>query len=260
MENNIVVFNNVEFGEVRVVEMDSEVWFVGKDVSEILGYKQTSNMKKLIDKEDLKEINPQTVANTGFIQNGTILEPNPNIKRMLLINESGLYTAIFGSKLPSAKKFKHWVTSEVLPQIRKTGSYSVTPQLPQTYLEALEALVESEKVKLAQAKQLEEQRPKVEFATQVTNSEDCIDVGDFAKAIQNENIKMGRNKLFAWLRDNKYLMEDNVPYQKYINNGYFRVIETVKETDFGDRVYVKTLITGKGQIELLKRLKKNSFN
>ena len=257
MENNIVVFNNVEFGEVRVVEMDSEVWFVGKEVAEVLGYKDKSDaLKRHVDYEDKKRVNFKAYGDTPLAS----LWKGSDYSDKTLINESGLYALIFGSKLPSAKKFKHWVTSEVLPQIRKTGGYIPTEEGMSDAEIMSRALVIAHRTIEEKEKLLTQQKPLVEFATQVTNSEDCIDVGDFAKAIQNENIKMGRNKLFAWLRDNKYLMEDNVPYQKYINNGYFRVIETVKETDFGDRVYVKTLITGKGQIELLKRLKKNSFN
>lgn len=123
----VQIFENSDFGEIRTITKDNEVWFVAKDVSKILGYKETANMRKLIEKEDCLEIDPQNVENTGFVQNGmTVLEPNINIRRMLLINESGLYQAIFNSTLPNAKKFKRWVTSEILPTIRKTGTYQVS--------------------------------------------------------------------------------------------------------------------------------------
>lgn len=122
--NNLKIFEKEEFGQIRtILDENNEPWFVAKDIAEILGYKQTANMVKILDDRDYKEINPQNVANTGFIQNGITLEPNENIKRMLVINESALYQAIFGSTLEKAKKFKRWVTSEVLPAIRKHGAY-----------------------------------------------------------------------------------------------------------------------------------------
>lgn len=122
--NELKIFEKEEFGQIRtILDEDNEPWFVGKDISEILGYKQTANMVKILDDRDYKEINPQNVVNTGFIQNGITLEPNENIKRMLVINESALYQAIFGSTLEKAKEFKRWVTSEVLPAIRRQGAY-----------------------------------------------------------------------------------------------------------------------------------------
>ena len=104
-------------------------------------------------------------------------------------------------------------------------------------------------------KQIEEQKPLVSFATQVTNSSDCIDIGQFAKVLKDENIKIGRNKLFSWLRENKYLMNNNEPYQKFIDNGYFAVVEVTKQTAYGVKIYTKTLITGKGQIYILEKLR-----
>ena len=106
IQNSIKVFENPIFGKIRMVMVDDEPWFVAKDISDKLGYAQTSNMMKRIDDEDFKS---------------SVLD-GMNMKS-LLINESGLYSAIIGSKLPSAKQFKHWVTSEVLPTIRKTGGY-----------------------------------------------------------------------------------------------------------------------------------------
>lgn len=115
---------------VRVLIIGGQPWFVAKDVAEILGYAHPKNMYKLIDKEDKQNVNPQTVENAGLLQNGAIqncksnqIEPNPNVKRMTIINESGLYAGIFGSTLSQAKVFKRWVTSEVLPSIRETGRY-----------------------------------------------------------------------------------------------------------------------------------------
>ncbi len=119
------IFRNEELGSVRTVSINEELYFVGKDVAEILGYRETANMRKLIEKEDYIEIDPQSTLFTRFVQNGTVLEPNKNVRRMLLINESGLYTAMFNSTLPNAKRFKHWVTSEVLPSICRNGAYAI---------------------------------------------------------------------------------------------------------------------------------------
>lgn len=131
-DTDIQIFNNPEFGEIRTVIINNEPWFVARDLSEKLGYQQTNNMKKLIDADDTKEIDPQNLEFSGLLQNGaSALEPNKFIRRLLLINESGLYAAIFNSTQPNAKRFKKWVTSEVLPSIRKTGGYNA-PELPTT--------------------------------------------------------------------------------------------------------------------------------
>lgn len=122
---NIQTYENPEFGKFRTLLINGEPWFIGKEIAKVLGYAETANMRKLLEKEEYAEINPQSPDFKGFVQNGVSLEPNPNIFRMLLVNESGLYNAIFNSTLPKAKKFKRWVTSEVLPSIRKTGSYGV---------------------------------------------------------------------------------------------------------------------------------------
>lgn len=111
--NEIKIFENPDFGEIRTIIIDGEPWFVSKDISEKLGYTRTSNMTKLVDEEDKRNISSSDLEQQGYRQNYTIG----------IINESGLYAAIFGSKQDNARKFKHWVTSEVLPQIRKTGCY-----------------------------------------------------------------------------------------------------------------------------------------
>lgn len=125
--NDITIFNNPEFGDVRTIMIDGEPWFVSGDVSKALGYTRTPNMIKLVDDEDKQNISSSILEQQAYKQTYTIG----------IINESGLYAAIFGSKLESAKKFKKWVTSDVLPQLRKTGSYG-TPKLPQTPMELLE--------------------------------------------------------------------------------------------------------------------------
>ena len=103
---------------------------------------------------------------------------------------------------------------------------------------------------------IEEDKPLVEFAEQVSLSADAIDIGTFSKLIKDEDIKLGRNQLFEWLRDNKYLMKNNVPYQQYIDNGYFKVIEQIYKTPYGNKINVKTLITPIGQIKLIEKLRK----
>ena len=103
---------------------------------------------------------------------------------------------------------------------------------------------------------IEEDKPLVEFAEQVSSSADAIDIGTFAKLIKDENIRLGRNQLFNWLRDNKYLMKNNIPYQQYIDNGYFKVIEQPYKTPYGNKINVKTLINPIGQIKLIEKLRK----
>ena len=125
MKELVKIFENEDLGKIRVVILDGEPWFVGKDVSEILGYVNPSSMYKLIDESDKRNIDPQSTEFIGSFQNGVILEPNTNIRKLTVINESGLYDSIFGSTLESAKTFKKWVTSVLLPTIRKTGGYVV---------------------------------------------------------------------------------------------------------------------------------------
>lgn len=115
--NELQIFNNEEFGEIRTVEINGEPWFVGKDISDILGYAEVANMRKLLEDDEYMEINPQKPEFKGFVQNRSTF-------RLLLINESGLYQSIFNSTLEKAKRFRHWVTSEVLPDIRKHGIYA----------------------------------------------------------------------------------------------------------------------------------------
>ena len=257
----IKIFNNDEFGKVRIITIDNEPWFVGKDISEILKYKETANMRKLLDNCEYQEIDPQSIDFTGFVQNGTTLEPNKNIRRMLLINESGLYNAIFNSTLPSAIKFRRWVTSEVLPSIRKNGGYiqgqenlSDTELLAKAILVAQRTIEERDKKIAEQSSLIEEQKPLVTFALNVTDSEHSMDIGEFAKIVNKKDWNLGRNKLFRWLRDKKIFMESNVPYQKYIDNGYFTCIEVNKSSEYGSKNFSKSLITPKGQVWLTNKL------
>jgi phage antirepressor YoqD-like protein len=131
----------------------------------------------------------------------------------------------------------------------------VKPKVPQTYLEALKELVQITEEKERLVAKVEQDAPLVTFAETVTNSTDCIAVGDLAKVVSDQNIKLGRNKLFQWLRDNDYLMEDNKPYQKYIEQGLFSLIEQTFKTPYGDKVGFKTLVTGKGQITIVEKLR-----
>lgn len=239
--NELQIYSSEEFGSVRTVEINEEPWFVGKDVSDILGYAEVANMRKLLEDDEYMEINPQKPEFKGFVQNGSTF-------RMLLINESGLYQAIFHSTLEGAKRFRHWVTSEVLPSIRKTGGY----QLPQTYSEALRAL--ADKAEEAERLAIENNRmkPKADFYDAVASSKDVIDIGQVAKVLAVPGI--GRNKLFTILKDRRILMSSNVPYQKYIDRGYFKLIEQKFTTPDGEtRVSVKTVVYQKG-VDAIRKL------
>lgn len=238
--DKIKVFRNYDF-EVRVTMKDDEFWFVGKDVAEALGYSDTFGaLKKHVDNED-KTTMPIQQSGSNYKTTATI------------INESGLYSLILSSKLPTAKRFKRWVTSEVLPMIRKFGAY--TFYLPQTYNEALVALGDIAKKNIDLQNQLEKAKPKVEFADAITSCETSIPIGLFAKTIAKE-LDIGRNRLFEKLREWNLLMtlpsEYNKPTQRAIALGIFEI----EENKFKDNlITTKVKITPKGQLYIYKRLK-----
>lgn len=241
--NDIQIFNNSEFGQIRTIEIDGEPWFVGNDVAKSLGY--TNPRDAILNHVFDDDKGVEKLDTLGGAQNMTV------------INESGMYSLIFNSRLESAKKFKHWVTSEVIPSIRKTGGYN----LPQTYPEALRALADqAEKAEklLIQNNELQlanqEMKPKAEFFDAVAGSKKAMSMEEVAKILSYPGI--GRNKLFEILRNQNILQSDNIPYQKYIDSGYFRVIE--QKYNVGDevRINIKTLVFQKGVDFIRKTLDK----
>lgn len=236
--NEVQLFN-FENHEVRSLLINSEPWFIGKDVAEILGYSNPRDaISKHVDSED---------KNSVAIRDG-ITRGNPN---QTVINESGLYCLVLSSKLPSAKKFKRWVTSEVLPALRKTGQYQVK-ELSGSELMA-RALIEAQNVLAAKDKQIEEMKPKVVFADAVATSHTSILVGELAKILKQNGIDMGQKRLFAWLRENGFLIKRkgtdyNMPTQKAMDLGLFEIKEGSYVNGSGVNITTKTpKVTGKGQ-------------
>ena len=208
--NDLQIFKNAEFGEIRTVTINDEPWFVGKDVAVALGYKKPENALSVhVDKED---------KTTTLIQ-GT----GSNYKTTAtVINESGLYSLILSSKLPNAKKFKRWVTSEVLPSIRKHGMYAVDELInnPDMAIKAFTALKEEREKSKRLQEDVTRMKPKEVFADAVKTSHTSILVGDLAKMLKQNDIETGPKRLFEWLRQNNYLIKSgssrNMPTQKYL--------------------------------------------
>lgn len=235
--NELQVFKNQEFGSVRTLTLNDEPWFVGKDVAKALGYADTFGaLKKHVMGED--KLNCQ-------------IDSSGQKRDMTCVNESGLYSLIFGSKLESAQKFKRWVTSEVLPALRKTGQYQVK-ELSGSELMA-RALIEAQNVLAAKDKVIEEMKPKVVFADAVATSHTSILVGELAKILKQNGIDMGQKRLFAWLREKGYLIKRqgtdyNMPTQKAMELGLFEIKEGSYVNGSGVNITTKTpKITGKGQ-------------
>ena len=236
--NEVQLFN-FENHEVRSLLINSEPWFVGRDVAEVLGYKKPENaIANHVDDDD---------KTTTLIRG---IGSNYKSKTMI-INESGLYSLVLSSKLPSAKKFKRWVTSEVLPALRKTGQYQVK-ELSGSELMA-RALIEAQNVLAAKDKVIEEMKPKVVFADAVATSHTSILVGELAKILKQNGIDMGQKRLFAWLRENGFLIKRkgtdyNMPTQKAMDLGLFEIKEGSYVNGSGVNITTKTpKVTGKGQ-------------
>lgn len=248
MNNMIRIFENEKFGKVRTVIVNGEPWFAAKDVAEILGYTETAKAVRTHVDEDDKGVSRMDTP--GGKQNVTV------------INESGLYSLILSSKMPRAKEFKRWVTAEILPTLRRTGGYVGNVNMfVDNYLSFCEESVkELFKLQFRCIDQLNERirhdKPLVEFADQVSNTDNLIDMNAMAKLARAERIPIGRNRLYAVLRGMGILMTDNLPYQKYIDRGYFKVKESVFKTSAMTKTYRQTYVTGKGQLFVISLLKK----
>lgn len=243
--NNIQIFKNEEFGQVRVITKDNEFWFIGADITEKLGYQNGSrDINRHTDEDDREEV----IVFDG-IQN----------RKMIAINESGLYSLILSSKLPGAKKFKRWVTSEVLPQIRKTGGYipideeeSEQDILAKALLIAQNTLKKKDELIKAKDKELES---KNRFLNQLAASENSLLVREVAKVASKENIVIGEKRLWAKLREWGLIFKNSTePKQTGIDKGLFEVNEGTKESKGKVFTYRTTRVTGKGQAYIIKKL------
>ena len=189
--NELQIFNSEEFGQIRTVTIDNEPWFVGKDVADILGYAKPLNaIATHVDEDD--SLKQGLTDSLGRTQN------------TIFINESGLYALIFGSKLESAKRFKHWVTSEVLPSIRKTGCYQKPVQGKE--LLAL-AVLEAQKTIEEKDAQIEEMKPHAILGQAITTANTSILVGDMAKILRQNGVNIGGQRFFEYLREKGYLIK-----------------------------------------------------
>ena len=254
MDNNLQIFNNAEFGKVRTIVENEEVWFVGKDVAEALGY--SNPLKAIRDHVD----DDDKGMNKTFT-------PAGGKQQTIFINESGLYSLVLSSKLPTAKKFKRWVTLEVLPSIRKHGGYLTPAKIeevllnPDTIIKLATDLKEERAKRVEVEKQLEINKPKVIFADAVSASKTSILIGDLAKLLKQNGHETGQKRLFQFLRDNEYLIKRkgadyNSPTQKSMEMGLFEIKETsVALPDDSVKVRKTTKVTGKGQIYFI-----NLFN
>ena len=237
--NELKVFENAEFGQIRGVEIDGESWLVGKDVAERLGYKDTSDaLKKHVDEEDKLT---RRFADSG--QN----------REMYVINESGFYSLVLGSKLPNAKKFKRWVTIEVLPAIRKHGGYLTAEKVeeallnPDVLIRLATELKDEREARRALESKVADDAPKVLFAQAVEQAENSILVGDLAKLIKQNGTDIGRDRLFARLRKEGYLgtiyNNYNMPTQRAMEMQLFRISDRTRTVK----------VTGKGQVYFINR-------
>lgn len=241
--SEIQIYSNPDFGQIRTVSIDNEPWFVGKDVTDILGYQNGSrDINRHVDEDDRRNY-----------QNGT---SDINNRGVIIINESGLYSLILSSKLPNAKEFKRWVTSEVLPSIRKHGAYLTDQKaydithnpnsLAELLLQAGEQLKQKDII-------IQEMKPDAILGRAITTADTSILIGDLAKIISQNGVPMGQKRLFEWMRNNGYLIkrngsDRNMPTQRSMEMGLFEIKESVHIDGNGcNKITRTTKVTGKGQ-------------
>jgi Prophage antirepressor len=249
MSNEIQVFQNQEFGELRIVVKDGEPWFVAKDVCDAL---EIENSRDAVARLDADE------RNTVVLNDGTPGNPNRAI-----VSESGLYSLVLGSRKPQARAFKRWVTHDVIPSIRKHGLYA-TPETaekilgdPDFLIQALTELKqEREQRQKAEAK-IEADKPKVLFADSVGSSRQAILIREMAKLLKQNGVDLGEKRFFSWLRANGYLIscgdDYNLPTQYSMERGLMIIRERTYTDDVHTRIMRTPMITGKGQQYFIRK-------
>lgn len=231
---DLQIFKNHTFGNVRVIEQGGEPWFVAKDVCDCLEIKNTTDALKRLDDDERARFNLGRQGETN------------------IVNEYGLYSLVLSSRKPEAKEFKRWITHEVIPSIRKYGSFNMA--IPRTLPDALNAYAREIEAHQKTQALLEAQRPKVLFADSVAASHTSILIGELAKLLHQNGVKdMGQKRLFAWMREHGYLIsrkanDYNMPTQRAMELGLFQIKETTVTHSDGHISVSKTpKVTGKGQ-------------
>ena len=252
--NDLQVFENKEFGQIRALEINNEPWLVGKDVAEILQYKEAHKaITRHVDEDDRMKY--------------PVTDELGRTQDVWVINESGLYSLVLCSQMKEAKRFKRWITKEVLPSIRKHGAY-MTPAViektlsdPDFIIQLATKLKEERQARIEGEKKIALDKPKVIFADAVTASKTSILVGELAKLLRQNGIDIGQNRLFEWLRQNGYLIKRrgtdyNMPTQYSMELGLFEVKETTITHSDGHISICKTpKVTGRGQIYFINKFK-----
>lgn len=234
---NEMIITNADFGSIRIEMRNGEPWFVGSSIAKVLKYQ--NQQKAIRDHVDAEDKLTEQIVLAG------------QRREVTLINESGLYSLILSSKMEEAKRFKHWITSEVLPAIRKTGGYQQTEPQGKELL-AL-AVLEAQKTIEEQNRAIERMRPKEIFADAVSASKTSILIGDLAKLIKQNGVDIGEKRLFQWMRENGYLIRKdgasyNMPTQKSMDLEVMEIKEsTITQPNGNVRISRTPKVTGKGQ-------------
>lgn len=249
--NELQIFNNEEFGDIRTVTKDNQPMFCLADVCKALEISHVTDVKNRLKQDGVGTA--EVIDSMGRKQNATF------------INESNLYRVIFQSRKESAERFTDWVTSEVLPSIRKNGGYIVGQEnlsddelLAKALMVAQSKIAERDRIISEKQERIEQMRPKEIFADAVSTSKTSILIGDLAKLICQNGFHIGQKRLFDWLRDNGYLMKHgasrNMPVQRYVEQGLFEIKESnVQNPDGSVRITRTTKVTGKGQVYFVNK-------
>ena len=245
--NEIQIFKNNEFGEIRTVSINDEPWFVASDICRALDIQNVTQAVQKLDDDERSMFNIGRQGNANCV------------------NEYGLYSLVLASRKPEAKKFKRWVTHEVIPSIRKHGGYIAGQEklsddelLAKALLVARSKIAEKDRLLAEKQKHIELMKPKEVFADSVAASRQSILIGDLAKLICQNGYQIGQKRLFQWMRDKGYLMVQgssyNRPKQKYVEQGLFEIKEsTINNPDGSVRVTLTTKVSGKGQIFFINK-------